>query len=70
MKNMIVETRKCSVCNTEDDCENMVMDLQEILDCSEERTREWETNNPNIDLQSWFCWDCCTTTSIEIEKQH
>jgi len=63
-----MDYRKCSVCKTEDDCENMIMDLQEILDCSEQRIQEWESNNPNIDLQSWFCWDCSTKVGTEIER--
>ena len=50
---MIVEKeyRKCSVCNKQDEYENMIMDLREILDCSEQGIQEWESNNPNIDLQ-------------------
>jgi hypothetical protein len=66
---MIVEKeyRKCSVCNKQDEYENMIMDLREILDCSEQGIQEWESNNPNIDLLSWFCFDCATTVGLEIE---
>jgi len=63
------EYRKCSVCNKQDEYENMIMDLREILDCSEQRIQEWESNNLNINLQSWFCFDCATTVGIEIEKK-
>tara|TARA_R100001086_G_scaffold1373_1_gene859 strand:+ start:42 stop:251 length:210 start_codon:yes stop_codon:yes gene_type:complete len=61
------EIRACNVCNTKDEYENMIMDIREILECSEQRITEWENNNKNICLLDWFCDSCSTKVINEIE---
>jgi len=63
----ILELRECNVCNKQDEYENMIMDLGEILECSEQRIEEWQSNNPNICLTDWFCMSCCEKVGTEIE---
>tara|TARA_R100001460_G_scaffold106853_1_gene154818 strand:- start:429 stop:638 length:210 start_codon:yes stop_codon:yes gene_type:complete len=62
------DIRICNVCNTKDEYENMIMDIVEILECSEETIEQWEANNTNIDLCDWFCMSCCEKVGNEIEK--
>ena len=47
----------------------MIMDLREILECSEQRLNQWEKDNPNIDLLDWFCMSCCEKVGNEIEEE-
>ena len=45
-----------------------ILDLQEILDCSETTITKWEKQNPSIDLSAYFCWNCTSKIGDEIEK--
>jgi hypothetical protein len=65
----MIELRKCNVCGKKDEYENMIMDIREILECSEQRITEWENNNKNISLYDWFCMPCCKKIGNEIEEQ-
>jgi hypothetical protein len=66
--------RTCENCkeNFDWDCERTgdegILDLQEILDCSETTITKWEKQNPNIDLHGYFCWRCTSKIGDEIEK--
>jgi hypothetical protein len=68
-------TRECQSCNRDFnwDIEGVgesdgILDLQEILECSESRIKEWEKQNPNIDLSAYFCWSCVSKVGDEIEN--
>ncbi len=62
------EIRVCNVCGTKDEYENMIMDIEEILECSEQVITKWQSQNPNIDLYDWFCMSCCEKIDNEIEE--
>ena len=64
------EPRQCNACNKVDEYENMCMDLLEILECSNERIKQWENKNPNIDLLDWFCSPCASKFIKEIEESN
>tara|TARA_R110002051_G_scaffold42049_1_gene86702 strand:+ start:202 stop:423 length:222 start_codon:yes stop_codon:yes gene_type:complete len=64
----LVEPRQCNVCNKVDEYENMILDLEEILECSEQTTEQWESKNPNIDLYDWFCYPCAKKIGTETEN--
>jgi hypothetical protein len=64
---MMSEIRVCNVCGTKDEYENMIMNIEEILECSEQRITEWQSHNPKIDLEDWFCMSCCAKLGNEIE---
>ena len=64
------EYEKCEVCNEKVDLDyNGILNLQEILECSEQRLNQWEKDNPNIDLLDWFCMSCCEKVGNEIEEE-
>ena len=63
------EIRTCSVCNKKDKYENMIMDIREILECSEQRINEWYVDNTDIDLLDWFCMSCCKKVVNKIEEE-
>ena len=65
---MMNEIRVCNVCGAKDEYENMIMDVEEILECSEQRINEWENKNKNICLYDWFCMSCCEKVINEIEQ--
>ena len=44
-----------------------LLDLEEILDCTEERQHQWQKENPNIDLTGYFCSNCAGDTIEDIE---
>ncbi len=64
----LVEPRQCNVCNKVDEYENMILDLEEILECSDQTTEQWKSKNPNIDLYDWFCYPCTEKFITEIEE--
>ena len=39
------EIRVCNVCGTKDEYENMIMDIEEILECSEQVITKWQSQN-------------------------
>ena len=63
----LVEPRQCNVCNKVDEYENMILDLEEILECSDQTTEQWESKNSNIDLYDWFCYPCSKKFITKIE---
>ena len=65
---MMNEIRVCNVCGAEDEYENMIMDIEEILECSEQRITEWKNKNKNICTNDWFCISCCEKVGNEIEE--
>ena len=69
MSILVEEIRTCNVCKKKDEYENMIMDIREILECSEQRLNKWEKDNSNIDLLDWFCMSCCEKDGIEIEEE-
>ena len=69
MSILIEETRTCNVCKKKDEYENMIMDIRELLECSEQRLNQWGKDNPNIDLLDWFCMSCCEKVGNEIEEE-
>ena len=73
---MIKQFRTCENCNQNFiwDCEGTgetagILDLREILDCSETRLIQWEKENPEIDLSAYFCWTCTSKIGDEIELE-
>ena len=44
-----------------------LLNLEEILDCTEERQHQWQKENPDIDLTSYFCGNCAGDTIEDIE---
>ena len=61
--------RTCENCNTNFSLDTQgILNLEEVLECSEHKIKQWESNNPNIDLSAYFCWDCTTKVGNEIEK--
>ena len=64
-----MELRECNVCNKINEYENMILDVEEILECSQQRIIEWENKNKNICLYDWFCMSCCGKVIKEIEEQ-
>lgn len=60
--------RVCNVCGTHDKYENMIMNIEEVLECPEQRITEWQSQNQSIDLQDWFCMSCCEKVGNEIEE--
>lgn len=65
----MIEIRKCNVCNKKDEYENMIMDIREILECSEQTITKWENKNKNICLLDWFCDSCSTKVINKIEQK-
>jgi len=49
--------RDCNVCSESFNFyeEYGLLDLEEILECSEKQKQKWQSNNPKIDLTSYFC---------------
>ena len=70
MSILIEEIRTWHVCKKKDEYENMIMNIEEILECSEQRITEWQSHNPKIDLEDWFCMSCCAKLGNEIEVNH
>ncbi len=64
--------RDCNVCsksfNLYADDEGL-LNLEEILECSEQQQQQWQSNNPRIDLTSYFCSDCAEHTIKQIEEK-
>ena len=62
--------RDCNLCghsfNLYADDEGL-LNLEEILECSEQQQQQWQSNNPRIDLTSYFCSDCAEHTIKQIE---
>ena len=69
MSILVEEIRTCNVCKKKDEYENMIMDIREILECSEQRLNQWEKATPNIDFLDWFCMSCCEKVGNEIEEE-
>ena len=46
----------------------MVLNIEEILECSYQRIKDWEIKNKNISLMDWFCRDCASKFINEIEE--
>jgi len=61
--------RQCNVCDKIFNYENGIMDIREILECSDKRLEEWQKKNSNIMLDDWFCMDCATKYIKEIETE-
>lgn len=62
--------RDCNLCghsfNLYADDEGL-LNLEEILECSEQQQQQWQSNNPRIDLTSYFCSNCAEHTIQQIE---
>jgi|TARA_R100000426_G_scaffold14249_2_gene13669 hypothetical protein len=65
---MMSEIRVCNVCGTKDEHENMIMDIEQVLECSEQVITKWQSQNPNIDLYDWFCMPCCEKIGNKLEE--
>ena len=59
---------QCNVCQKADKPGDMVMEIRDILECSQETIEQWEDNNRNVDLYGWFCHSCATKHITEIEE--
>ena len=47
---------------------SMVLNIEEILECSYQRIKDWEIKNKNISLMDWFCSICASKFINEIEE--
>ena len=65
----IEDKRQCNVCGKIFDYDNGMLNILEILECSNERIEEWQEKNPKIMLGDWFCMDCVTKYIREIESK-
>tara|TARA_R100000353_G_scaffold29898_1_gene24659 strand:+ start:1500 stop:1736 length:237 start_codon:yes stop_codon:yes gene_type:complete len=65
----IEDKRQCNVCGKIFDYNNGMLNILEILECSDERIEEWQEKNPNTMLDAWFCMDCATKYIREIESK-
>ena len=66
-----LDVRNCEVCKTNFDWNNELdgcLDIEEILDCSDNQINKWQEQNKNIDLQSYFCSECADKTIQAIEE--
>ena len=61
--------RDCNVCSESFNlyADEGLLNLEEILDCSEQQQQQWQSSNPRIDLTSYFCSDCAKHTIQQIE---
>ena len=64
------DLEQCNVCQKVDRPGDMVMEIRDILECSQETIEQWEDKNRNIDLYDWFCHSCATKYIKEIEEQN
>ena len=64
----IQDLEQCNVCQKVDRPEDMIIEIRDILECSQETIEQWEDNNRNIDLYGWFCHSCATKHITEIEE--
>ena len=64
--------RQCHVCKKSDNIyeneSSMILNIEEILECSYERIEDWESKNKNISLMDWFCRDCASKFINQIEE--
>ena len=60
--------KECHVCGKTFDYDNGMLNILEILECSDERIEEWQEKNPNIMLDAWFCMDCVYKHVTQIEN--
>ena len=63
------DLEQCNVCQKVDRPGDMVMEIRDILECSQETIEQWEDKNRNIDLYDWFCSPCASKFIKEIEEQ-
>ena len=61
--------RDCNVCSESFNlyADEGLLNLEEILECSEQQQQQWQSNNPRIDLTSYFCSNCAEHTIKQIE---
>jgi hypothetical protein len=45
-----------------------LLNLEEILECSEQQQKQWQQINPKIDLTGYFCGCCADLTIEQIEE--
>lgn len=64
-----MERRECNVCKKIESYENMILDVEEILECLEQTTKQWQSKNKDVNLLDWFCMPCCGKVIKEIEEQ-
>tara|TARA_Y100000592_G_C5227723_1_gene202397 strand:+ start:225 stop:470 length:246 start_codon:yes stop_codon:yes gene_type:complete len=72
MNNYDYGIRQCHVCeksnNIYESESSMILNIEEILECSDERIEDWESKNKNISLMDWFCGNCASKFINEIEE--
>ena len=66
---IIEDQRECNVCGKTFDYDNGMLNILEILECSDARIQEWQKKNPNIMLEDWFCMDCVNKHITQIETK-
>ena len=61
--------RDCNVCSESFNlyADEGLLNLEEILECSDQQQQQWQSNNPRIDLTSYFCSNCAEHTIQQIE---
>tara|TARA_R110001583_G_scaffold13637_1_gene58151 strand:- start:800 stop:1015 length:216 start_codon:yes stop_codon:yes gene_type:complete len=67
--NSFVELNKCHVCGKEGNDDEIMLDLTEILECSNKRLEQWQKSNPKIMLYDWFCDPCASKIGNQIESE-
>jgi len=61
--------RDCNLCGESFNlyADEGLLNLEEILECSEKQQQQWQSNNPRIDLTGYFCSNCAEHTIQQIE---
>ena len=65
--------RKCNSCGITFDIyqdSEGLLNLEEILECSEQQQKQWQQRNPKIDLLGYFCGCCADLTIKQIEENN
>jgi len=65
--------RQCNSCGITFDIyqdSEGLLNLEEILECSEQQQKQWQQKNPKIDLLGYFCGRCADLTIRQIEENN
>jgi len=65
----MIDLNKCHICGKEGNDDEIMLDLAEILECSNKRIEQWQKSNPKIMLYDWFCHPCASKIGNEIESE-
>jgi len=64
------ESRQCNHCSKNFHQDDGMLNILEILECSDQEVEQWQQYNSKTKLEDWFCMDCVSTIIPEIEGEH